>query len=185
MLLQITLKHLKTKWIEALLALVSPLCSPHRQHVLMSVSAPVAILPSMVNSVALKCHVPIKTDTTWPLTPFDEILSTGPPSDKNFTFNVLLLYFKTFTYYLLKSPEGPGLSALNVTLPEIIMAGLVFWGDTQQPCREDALSLTNSSPSRGGEWTTFTDWETSTSMKSHLDWLSSLQAKLLYVLYGQ
>lgn len=174
MLLQITLKHLKTKWIEALLALVSPLCSPHRQHVLMSVSAPV-----------VQCHVPIKTDTTWPLTPFDEILSTGPPSDKNFTFNVLLLYFKTLTYYLLESPEGPGLSALNVTLPEIIMAGLVFWGDTQQPCREDALSLTNSSPSRGGEWTTFTDWETSTSMKSHLDWLSSLQAKLLYVLYRQ
>lgn len=174
MLLQITLKHLKTKWIEALLALVSPLCSPHRQHVLMSVSAPV-----------VQCHVPIKTDTTWPLTPFDEILSTGPPSDKNFTFNVLLLYFKTLTYYLLESPEGPGLSALNVTLPEIIMAGLVFWGDTQQPCREDALSLTNSSPSREGEWTTFTDWETSTSMKSHLDWLSSLQAKLLYVLYGQ
>lgn len=165
MLLQITLKHLKTKWIEALLALVSPLCSPHRQHVLMSVSAPV-----------VQCHVPIKTDTTWPLTPFDEILSTGPPSDKNFTFNVLLLYFKTFTYYLLESPEGPGLSALNVTLPEIIMVGLVFWGDTQQPCREDALSLTNSSPSREGEWTTFTDWETSTSMKSHLDWLSSLQA---------
>ena len=35
---------------------------------------------------------------------------------------------------------------MNVTLLEIIMAGLVFWGDTKRSCGEDALSLTNSSP---------------------------------------